>query len=733
MKRLLLSGILLSLAGFVAGDARAMTRVGEEIVRKIETAHPYEGPGLRAAPERVTEETLYHPGATYIAVHFEKFQLADGDHVIVRSPDGTQFWRYEGLGRAGMGMSPEGFWAVHVKGDTAVVELFSRREIGVHGYTIDRFARGYTTSELLDQDPAAGTDDFETICGVDDSEWARCYAQSEPVIYEKSRAVTRMLIAGSFTCTGWLLGCEGHVMTNNHCINTQNAANNTDYEFMGEGASCSQNCLGSLACPGTIEAESADLVRTDFALDYTLLELPTNVTSTYGYMSMRDSGAVLDERIYLPQHPDGWGKRIAVFSTHSTDQSGFCEIFSTNEPPCSGGPGDIGYYADTQGGSSGAPVLAYSDHKVVSLHHCADCPNRGLDAIDLIAHLGSELPDCAIEQLEGTLEIDAPRYKCTDSVGIIVEDDSLRGESGHFVTIDSQTEPFGVSVFLTPDSPGSGTFVGTAQLTGAAATEGNGELSVTDGDTITVLYIDEDDGLGGVNVPRIATAEIDCVAPVISGVSAIDVDTSTATVVWDTTEPSTSLVAYGETQPPTLIVADGALVTGHGIDLAGLVQCRTYFYEVTSADVVGNLTRDDNGGNYYSFDTICTPPPTVPDGGGGSTPLTVEKTAQDGTQVELHWDNQCVSPPATAKILFGPLNQVSSYGISGAECSVPRFANPKIWSDLPAGDIWFVMSGDNGFGHEGSWGTNSEGDERNGLTPSGECSSFEKNLGGSCP
>ena len=210
MTRLLSVGIVVLLVGFFVGDALAMTRVGEEIVRQVETRHPYEGPGLRATPERVTEETLHYLGATYIAVHFEKFQLADGDHVIVRSPDGTQSWRYEGLGRAGMGMSTEGFWAVHIKGDTAVVELFSRHEIGVHGYTIDRFARGYTPSELLEENPAAGTDDEGPDEGPDEvpeKRWMRrlmattSTASSATPSTQRSRALSAWLLAWP----GWKL------------------------------------------------------------------------------------------------------------------------------------------------------------------------------------------------------------------------------------------------------------------------------------------------------------------------------------------------------------------------------------------------------------------------------------------------------------------------------------------------------------------------------------------------
>jgi hypothetical protein len=733
MRRSTAVGIVM-LALFLAADARAMQKIGEEIVRRVETQHPYRGELEAGAPRLIREETFHHEDATYIALHFARFQLADGDYMIVRSPDGLQSWRYEGLGRAEMGLDPEGFWAVHIKGDTAIVELHAGLNASdAFGLAIDRYARGYTSAELLGEEPGQAPNDVEAICGADDSEWAKCYEDTEPEIYDKARAVSRLLINGSFTCTGWLLGCEGHLMTNNHCISSQATANNTDYEFMGESSSCSQNCFSISQCPGPIAALNATLVRTNGALDYTLLKLPGNPSSTYGFMVMREAGPIVNERIYLPQHAAGWGKRIAVFSTHPQDQSGFCEVFSTNSPPCTGGPGDIGYYADTQGGSSGAPVLAYSDHKVVSLHHCANCPNRGLDTVDLIASIGADLPACATEELSGTIEIDAARYRCTDTVTIEVRDDSLAGETSHPVSADSPTEGTGETVLLVPAGPGSGIFLGALQLVEVSANEGDGELSVTHGDTVTITYIDEDDGQGGIDVPRVATAEIDCLSPVISNIVASDVGLSTATIQWTTDEPSTSRVTYGEVVPPTSVVADPQRVTSHLIDLAGLVQCRSYSFLVSSVDDVGNEAHDDNGGAFHTFETGCTPPPEVPAGAGETTMLTVKRIVQDGSQVQMFWGNQCVFPPSTAKILYGPLDQVSDYTIDGSVCSIPRLANPKLWSGLPAGNLWFVMSGDNSFGHESSWGTTSAGEERGGPVASGECATFEKNLSGTCP
>jgi len=39
---------------------------------------------------------------------------------------------------------------------------------------------------------------------------------------------------------------------------------------------------------------------------------------------------------------------------------------------------DISYYCDTEGGSSGSPVLSRDSDKVVALHHFGGCPNSGV-------------------------------------------------------------------------------------------------------------------------------------------------------------------------------------------------------------------------------------------------------------------------------------------------------------------------------------------------------------------
>lgn len=87
----------------------------------------------------------------------------------------------------------------------------------------------------------------------------------------------------------------------------------------------------------------------------------------------------------------------------------------------------------------------------------------------------------------------------------------------------------------------------------------------------------------------------DTTAPAISGVSATNVGSTTARIVWTTDEPSDSRVYYrrsGETGWQ-LSDLDPAMVTSHGLDLRGLVPSTTYQYYVRSADPAGNASSSN--------------------------------------------------------------------------------------------------------------------------------------------
>ena len=249
-----------------------------------------------------------------------------------------------------------------------------------------------------------------SICTANDTGEAKCYAGSEPAIYGRSRAVARLVIGGTLHCTGWLVGNEGHLLTAGHCVPNQAAADTTQVELGAEGADCATDCRQADACPGTVVATSVTLVRANPDLDYSLVRLPVNPTAEYGFLQLRAAGAALGERIYLPQLPGGFGKRIAVTSTYPADTGGFPHIVSDSEPACHAAADvpHLGSFADTQPGTSGSPLVAYADHRVIALHGCralslcstgeegSDSPNRALPIEALIADLGADLPLSAL-------------------------------------------------------------------------------------------------------------------------------------------------------------------------------------------------------------------------------------------------------------------------------------------------------------------------------------------------
>ena len=244
---------------------------------------------------------------------------------------------------------------------------------------------------------------LRNICGNGDSVEAKCHAKSHPEVYAKSRAALRIRNGNQPHCTAWLVGDQGHVLTNWHCIKSQAQANNLKFEAMAEANSCKLSCKSALSCSGKfIHSKPLKFIKTGGSLqdDYTLLQLRKEdrkaAVAKYGYLKLRRSGPVLGERIYIPQHPRGWGKRIAM-----RDGNNWARIINVNAGNFNGcGVGQVGYKADTQGGSSGSPVIGVSDNAVVAIHHCGGCSNYANTAThmdSMLKGLKKHLPKSAFK------------------------------------------------------------------------------------------------------------------------------------------------------------------------------------------------------------------------------------------------------------------------------------------------------------------------------------------------
>ncbi len=91
-------------------------------------------------------------------------------------------------------------------------------------------------------------------------------------------------------------------------------------------------------------------------------------------------------------------------------------------------------------------------------------------------------------------------------------------------------------------------------------------------------------------------------APVISGVSAPSVSSTSALITWMTDETSTSVVEYGETTAYGDILTNTNLVLSHSMPLSGLTASTAYHYRVKSVDASGNPAISAD----YTFTTTET-------------------------------------------------------------------------------------------------------------------------------
>ncbi|HEX4824037.1 MAG TPA: hypothetical protein VFV19_06970, partial [Candidatus Polarisedimenticolaceae bacterium] len=113
------------------------------------------------------------------------------------------------------------------------------------------------------------------------------------------------------------------------------------------------------------------------------------------------------------------------------------------------------------------------------------------------------------------------------------------------------------------------------------------------------------------------------------------------------------------------------------------------------------------------------------------TPMLASRANGAGSSIALTWDTStCTS--TDHHVLFGDLGNVASVSPTGAFCDLGTSGNAT-WTQVPAGNLWFVIAGDNNATIEGTWGTDGVGGQRGGPSPSGFCGMTSRNNGTTCP
>ncbi len=245
-----------------------------------------------------------------------------------------------------------------------------------------------------------------------------------------------------------------------------------------------------------------------------------------------------------------------------------------------------------------------------------DAPEAGIWQVRLVGTtvpLGPQAfslvatPDLALCSNAGLVAFDAAAYSCSDSAGFSLVDCQLDASPGvpdtATVQVYSSSDPIGEVVTLTETGLSTGVFTGTVQL-GAEA--GFTRVAVVEGDVLTVVYDDADDGFG-TPVTVNDDALIDCADPIISGVSVVPTAT-TARVSFSTAELARGEVNYGllcsaRTERVEIAYFDMA----HEVTLSGLSPETTYYFSITTSDYAGNSATEANGGACMTFETGARP------------------------------------------------------------------------------------------------------------------------------
>ena len=318
------------------------------------------------------KQTISHPDASYIKLHFKDLDLKGGGKLIVRNLDSSERYEYTlaDMNKATLDTEAgdngvSSFSAMSISSDTVVVEYTAGTS--KQAPTIDHYYYGTENEVSILGGPDTGT---QSTCGVNERKDVQCWANSHPVEFERSRPVARLVIGGRSLCTGWRVGADKNMFTNNHCVESAAELASTEVWFNYQNTSCNGSTKETV-----VKVTGKDFFKTDYTLDYTLFSINDFAKAApFGYFGLDTRDATQGERIYIPQHGSGNPKELSIESDQ--DSNSLCQV---NEPNANGrGTGtDLGYYCDTIGGSSGSPVLAAATNNVIALHHLGGCTNKG--------------------------------------------------------------------------------------------------------------------------------------------------------------------------------------------------------------------------------------------------------------------------------------------------------------------------------------------------------------------
>lgn len=305
-----------------------------------------------------------HEETDFIGLHFTSMHIADSCTLYTQGSNGQLENVVQEFDAQSKYNNMEEFWAWSVESSTVALALgcATASDADNTTFSIDKYA-----VQADSPSPAS-------ICGPDDKVNAVCYKNTYSTVYNKAKAVCRIRIGGVGSCTGWLVGVSTSgnslLLTNEHCISSQSDVDNSSFQFMAENPTCSGSTSGS---NNGIVYGGKTLKKMNAGLDYALVELEprggTHAHQAHGYFGLESRAPRVNEQIYIPQHAGARMKQLGIVDTENSPT--VCKVLSINQNGCTSSSNvDFRYKCDTEGGSSGSPVVSYSSNKIIGLHHC---------------------------------------------------------------------------------------------------------------------------------------------------------------------------------------------------------------------------------------------------------------------------------------------------------------------------------------------------------------------------
>jgi tRNA(Arg) A34 adenosine deaminase TadA len=131
-----------------------------------------------------------------------------------------------------------------------------------------------------------------------------------------------------------------------------------------------------------------------------------------------------------------------------------------------------------------------------------------------------------------------------------------------------------------------------------------------------------------------------------------------------------------------------------------------------------------------TLDQYQAGPPPVSDGSFG-LPVTTGAVTPDKSKLLVNW-NAANCTANDYHILYGALATIDEFAVDGSVCRIGT-DGAYVWSSVPSGSQWFLVVSDHGDGTEGSWGEDSAGAQRNGLSSSEQCGVTSRDNTVTCP